>query len=146
MDPVRNFLRINDNLSCAGQPAADQLEGLKTKGFEIVINLGLLNTDYSLDDEQGLAESCGLKYYHIPVDFTNPTIQDLNVFTEIMDSNSGKKIFVHCAANKRASVFAGLYLYSRNVADREQCISIIESVWEPNQVWQEFIDECLEQS
>jgi hypothetical protein len=50
---------------------------------------------------------------------------------------------VHCAANKRVSTFLGLYWHLRQGQPREQAFALMNSVWEPNEVWAAFVAERI---
>src|SRR5215471_7143678 len=110
---IRNFLAIDERLATAGQPTEAQLADVAAAGYEVVINLGLLGQSYSLPDEAGLAESLGLDYYHLPVNFEAPTTIDVRKFLTVMDACADRRTFVHCAANYRVTSFVSLYGQAR---------------------------------
>src|SRR5262245_20541165 len=110
---IKNFISVSPTLSTAGQPSEDQLREVARAGFEVVINLGLLDPRYCLADEGGVVESLGMKYHHIPVDFAAPQPRDLENFFNVMDASHHRNVFVHCAANYRVSTFVGLYGQAR---------------------------------
>ena len=141
---IKNYLKITDYLSCAGQPWERQLQFIKDAGFEVVINLGMHNNpEYSLRDEAGSVEALDMEYIHIPVVFDNPTRQNLIDFFKAMADSHGKKIFVHCAMNMRATAFIGLYNAIRLNQPRENAFELMHEIWMPNEVWQEFIESML---
>jgi protein tyrosine phosphatase (PTP) superfamily phosphohydrolase (DUF442 family) len=144
MSSIYNFRRVSGQLSCSGQPTEDQLKHLAGDKYQVIVNLGLLNTKYSLPNEDGIATELGIDYYHIPVLFDDPQISQLADFINYMDEHSGKKTIVHCAANYRASVFTGLYLFATAKLDEREMQEFIEDVWQPDAVWQQFLDEGLE--
>ncbi len=144
MGAIFNFYEVSDMLACSGQPTDDQLKQLVTEQYQVVVNLGLLNTKYSLPDEAASLKAIQLDYHHIPVAFDNPQIDELADFITYMNQHNGKKVLVHCAANYRASVFMGLYLFAVDKIDEAAMQLFIEDVWQPDAVWQQFIDECLE--
>ena len=144
MGAIFNFYEVSDTLACSGQPTDDQLKQLATEQYQVVVNLGLLNTKYSLPDEAASVKAMQLDYYHIPVMFENPQIDELADFITYMNRHPGKKVLVHCAANYRASVFMGLYLFAINKMDEPAMQLFIEDVWQPDAVWQQFIDEGVE--
>jgi protein tyrosine phosphatase (PTP) superfamily phosphohydrolase (DUF442 family) len=111
MSEIKHFLTISDRLVCAGQPSEHQLVEIATQGFQVVINLGLSDGKYALADEADSVTRLGLTYFHIPVQFDNPQIGEWQSFRSVMDQQQGKKVFVHCAANYRATAFTGLYLF-----------------------------------
>ncbi len=141
---IKNFYRISEMLSSAGQPKEEQLRFIKDAGFDVVINLGLLNQpEYSLRDEAGSVKSLGMEYIHIPVIFERPTRRNLDDFFKAMDDRKDSKVFVHCAMNMRASVFIGLYFAIRLKQPRELAFQLMHNIWKPNEVWQDFIEKML---
>jgi protein tyrosine phosphatase (PTP) superfamily phosphohydrolase (DUF442 family) len=141
IDQIKNFIAVSGNLGTAGQPSEAQLRELADAGFEVVVNLGLLDPRYCLADEAGSVAGLGLEYHHIPVDFNAPTATDLRQFVDVMDAARGRKVFVHCAANYRVSSFVALYGESRLGWTREDADAHIRKVWEPNGTWARFLDE-----
>jgi protein tyrosine phosphatase (PTP) superfamily phosphohydrolase (DUF442 family) len=144
MRKIYHFYKISGQLSCAGQPTDDQLRQLAADKYEVIINLGLLNTKYSLPDEAGLVNELGIDYHHIPVNFEKPLLTQLKEFIGLMNRYQDKKIMVHCAANYRASVFTGLYLLAAGQTDKQEMEDFIDDVWQPNTVWQQFLDDGVD--
>ena len=145
INSIYNYHRWHPDLASAGQPEAEELEGLAAKGFDWIINIGLLDTDYALEDEAGLVKAMGLRYSHIPVVFEAPTCEDFERFCAIMEASEGHRRLVHCAANYRASVFIALYLHFYKNENYESVMNQVYEVWQPNSVWQRFIMQMLEQ-
>jgi protein tyrosine phosphatase (PTP) superfamily phosphohydrolase (DUF442 family) len=141
IDDIRNFVALSDTLATAGQPSEAQLKALADTGFEVVINLGLLDPRYCLPDEAGLVESLGMTYHHIPVDFTGPRFESFERFVEVMNASRDKRVFVHCAANYRVSAFVALYGESKLGWSADEAEAHIKRLWEPNDTWASFIDE-----
>jgi len=142
VDDIKNFIAVSDRLGTAGQPSEAQLRDVAAAGFEVVVNLGLLDPRYCLADEAGSVASLGLTYHHIPVDFNAPQHDDLQRFVDVMDASKGSKVFVHCAANYRVSSFVALYGESRLGWSREQGDAHMRRVWQPNPTWTQFIAEA----
>jgi len=42
---------------------------------------------------------------------------------------------VHCAANKRVSVFLGLYWHLRQNRPLDEAFALQRDIWEPDAVW-----------
>jgi len=139
---IKNFIAVSDRLGTAGQPSEAQLRDVADAGFEVVVNLGLLDPRYCLADEAGSVASLGLAYHHIPVDFNAPQHDDLRRFVDMMDASKDRKVFVHCAANYRVSTFVALYGESRLDWSPEQGDAHMRRVWEPNPTWAQFIAEA----
>ncbi len=141
---IYNYREVDSSLSTAGQPAEDELRALAAGGFEVVINLALHNDPrYSLPDEAGLAKYLGLAYVHIPVLFTAPTEQDLLDFFAAMEAHQGRRMLVHCAANKRVTAFLGLYRIIRQHWPEPRAFELMHELWEPDAVWTPFIASML---
>ena len=136
---IKNFVSLSDALATAGQPSEDQLRQVAQEGFEVIINLGLLDPRYCLADEAGLVRSLGIDYHHIPVDFQAPQRPDLEQFFQVMDACTDKKVFVHCAANYRVSSFISLYGQAKLGWSLEQANAHIRRLWESSK-WTAFIE------
>jgi protein tyrosine phosphatase (PTP) superfamily phosphohydrolase (DUF442 family) len=139
IDDIKNFIAVSDRLGTAGQPSEPQLRDVADAGFEVVVNLGLLDPRYCLADEAGTVAALGLDYHHIPVDFNAPQPADLERFFQVMDAARDKKVFVHCAANYRVSSFVALYGEARLGWSPADADAHIRRIWEPNPTWVEFI-------
>lgn len=144
MNAIYNFRRVSDKLACAGQPREGQLASIADEGYTVVINLGLYDGKYALADEASSVKELGLTYHHIPVLFDSPQVAELESFITLMNQHADEKIFVHCAANYRASVFTGLYLFAADRLDEDGMHEFIEELWQPDPVWQLFIEDSLE--
>jgi protein tyrosine phosphatase (PTP) superfamily phosphohydrolase (DUF442 family) len=144
MSTVYNFVEVSDRLSCSGQPTVGQLTGIAGEGYQVVINLGLSGAKYSLTDEGASVKQLGLTYHHIPVLFDDPQTDDLLDFIGLMNNHASEKVWVHCAANYRASAFTGLYLFAIGKLDENGMHTFIEEVWQPDAVWELFIEDGLE--
>ena len=142
---IKNYIAINSKLSSAGQPSEIQLQELAAEGVEVIINLGLLDPNYCLESEAELVDALGLEYYHIPVDFQDPKREDLQHFFFLMDTIYEKKICVHCAANKRVSVFIALYAEHKFGLTSQRADAFIQQVWHPNEIWNSFIRQARQE-
>jgi protein tyrosine phosphatase (PTP) superfamily phosphohydrolase (DUF442 family) len=145
MSAIYNFHLVSDTLACSGQPTEGQLTSIADDGYQVVINLGLIDAKYALPDEAASVKQLGIAYHHIPVLFDNPLIDDLHLFIAKMNEHVSDKTLVHCAANYRASVFTGLFLLSAGKINEEEMLEMIESVWQPDGIWQQFIEEAVEE-
>jgi protein tyrosine phosphatase (PTP) superfamily phosphohydrolase (DUF442 family) len=143
---IFNFLKISESIATAGQPTEAQLSSVKNAGYQLIINLAPGIHENALPNEQEIVESLEMEYIHIPVAFDRPTIEDFKRFCDVIRSNQDRLIFIHCAANLRVSSF--MYLYHRIYQEMSHETAQIEltKIWTPNPVWQEFIDENLQNS
>jgi protein tyrosine phosphatase (PTP) superfamily phosphohydrolase (DUF442 family) len=143
IEEIKNYALVSQSLATAGQPSERQIEEIKENGFQAVINLGLLNQPYSLKNEKEKVETLGMQYVHIPIAFEIPTEDHFNQFIKAMDELEGKKVFLHCAANYRASSFAYLYGRIKEKWDKEKADGYLGKIWEPNAIWRSFLESIL---
>ncbi|MEK7223569.1 MAG: protein tyrosine phosphatase family protein [Pseudomonadota bacterium] len=140
---IYNYRRLMDLIATAGQPSEEELAAVAHAGFEVVVNLALHDAEYSLPDERRTVESLGLRYIHIPVVWERPLRADLERFFDDMNELTGKHIFVHCAANKRVSVFMALYRQRRQGWSADAVMPDVLAIWEPDDVWRRFLKEMI---
>lgn len=144
IESIYNYRQVDERLATSGQPDEQELAWIAAAGYQVLINLALHDDPrYSLPDEAGTARRLGLEYEHIPVIFTAPTREDLLRFFETMRSHRMDKVWVHCAANKRVSVFVGLYRHLCEGLALAEAFDLQRDIWEPNPVWREFLERML---
>jgi protein tyrosine phosphatase (PTP) superfamily phosphohydrolase (DUF442 family) len=137
------FLELSPTIATAGQPTALQLSSIKAAGYRSIINLAPGTHENALPNEKEIVESLGLEYIHIPVKFDLPTIEDFNLFCDVMRAHQDRLIFVHCAANLRVSSFIYLYRCIHLDINHETAQIELAKIWTPNPIWQEFIDRII---
>lgn len=140
---IYHYREVNDLLSLGGQPTEEQLKSVARDGFKVVINLATINPRYSLPDESGLVRSLGMIYYHIPVEWGNPTDDDFIAFENVFRQFSAEKMLVHCAANFRATAFYTLYALKNLGWSDQQGDEFMAPIWEGSNypVWESFMDQ-----
>ncbi|MEM7716757.1 MAG: protein tyrosine phosphatase family protein [Cyanobacteria bacterium P01_A01_bin.68] len=146
LENIYNYLKISDKIATAGQPSVEQFSHIKEAGYQVVINLALKDSSNALRNEKEIVETGGMQYIHIPVIWENPTEDKLQEFIQVMKTNVDKKVFVHCAANKRVSAFIYLYRRSQESIDEEIAKKDLDKIWVPNEIWQQFIQEVENKS
>ncbi len=140
VEDVLNYLNYNDTLSSSGQPAKNQFPVIRKAGYEVIINLATYDfLDNPLKGEEGIITRLGMAYVHIPVDFFKPTEEDFQKFLKTMEQASGKKVWVHCAANARASAFLFRYRCSKLGEDSDSAKWDVREIWEPFGDWKKLI-------
>ena len=138
---ITNYIKVDDQLVTGGQPTVEQLKAAALEGFTAVINLGMLDPRYALEDEAGLAASLGLAYYHVPVPWNNPRASDFLAFEAVMRQIPAGKTLLHCAANFRATAFYSLYALKNLGWSEAQADAFREPIWKASHepVWEHFI-------
>ena len=145
MKDIYNYQFLDEKLSSSGMPTAKQMKEVADAGVKVVINLALNTSPGALPNENSVVKSLGMKYIHIPVEWNNPTKENLDEFFSAMNEHKEKKILVHCQANYRASSFIMMYRVLRLGWKKEAAVPSMEKIWNPEDfpVWQKFIDENL---
>jgi protein tyrosine phosphatase (PTP) superfamily phosphohydrolase (DUF442 family) len=140
LEDIYSFVQLSARIATAGQPTISQYPAIANAGYQTVINLALKESPNALPDEDTIATNLGLEYIHIPVLWETPTLDNFQEFANIMNAHEDKKIFVHCAANMRVSAFMYLYRQMFDRVDEETARADLAKIWQPNEIWQNFID------
>jgi protein tyrosine phosphatase (PTP) superfamily phosphohydrolase (DUF442 family) len=143
LETIKNYRKITDKLHTAAQPTVDEFESIKQAGIEVVINLARADSPDAIINEVQIAQENGLDYINIPVDFKKPDRADLSLFFNTMEQHIDNTILVHCAFNWRVSCFVYLYRVIKQDCDNETAKQDMLAIWQPDETWQSFIDDCL---
>ncbi len=143
MEHIINFRMIDYRIASGGQPTAEQIESLAQAGCQVIINLALPTSTRAIPNEGELVTRLGLTYVHIPVVWERPTLDDFQQFLGVMQTYQEKKVFVHCAMNRRASCFLYLYRLIEEGVNPDIAINDMRRIFQPNETWQRYIDEVL---
>ncbi|MHC1781325.1 MAG: protein tyrosine phosphatase family protein [Anaerolineaceae bacterium] len=142
---MKDELQISERLLTAGQPTPDELQQAAADGWQAVINLARPDSPGAFAGEDALCRGLGMAYTAIPVDFQNPTREDLAAFFEAMEMYKDVRLLAHCALNMRVSAFVFLYRVLKLGVPEDAAREDLLSIWEPEGVWQEFIERRLEE-
>lgn len=137
------FHQIDELVGTAGQPTPDQFKLVAAAGFRFVMNLALPTSDHALAAEGSIVTGLGMGYVHLPVIFDSPQRADFDTFAALMNALAPRNVFVHCAANMRVSSFVFLYRVLHRQVPRELAQVDLNAIWEPDTIWQDFIDMLL---
>lgn len=148
MKDIYNVLFYHENLSSSGMPTAEQMKEVAQAGVKLVINLAPHDVPNAIPDEPEVVRSLGMEYINIPVNWSTPTRDGLNLFMDAMDANRDKRIHVHCEANFRASAFILIYRVLRLGWKEDQAFEVMHSIWDEDAypVWKMFIEDALKRS
>ena len=144
LESVQGFLRIDDHLATAGQPTAEQLSGLAEAGIGHVINLALPTSTDAVADEAVRVTGQGLNYLQLPVSWEAPELAQFQRFCQLLWVLREENVLVHCARNKRVSVFIFLYRVLHEGVTVTEAAAMMHRIWEPDAVWLAFIEHVLE--
>jgi uncharacterized protein (TIGR01244 family) len=136
-----NYIQISPRLGTAGMPTRAQFAQIASAGYQTVINLAPDTVSNAHKDEPQLVAAQGMAYEHIPVDFARPTAADYAQFVAAMNKHAGRRVFVHCQVNMRASTFTYLYRVMELGEDPDRAFEAVQRVWQPSPPWRSLILE-----
>lgn len=144
METIINLIKVSDKLFTSGQPTKKQFEFIANNNFEVVINLAVATSEGKLEKEDDIVTTLGMNYFHIPVDFENPTVKNLNDFLQLIYMLRDKKIWIHCIKNYRVSAF--MYVYHKYILQTpfEDIDLDIFNQWQPSSEWQDIMKTPVE--
>ena len=62
-------------------------------------------SEHRADDERAAAETAGLKYFNVPVEYGNPKDEQADEFLRLTDDSANRPMFIHCTAAIRVGAF-----------------------------------------
>jgi protein tyrosine phosphatase (PTP) superfamily phosphohydrolase (DUF442 family) len=140
---ISNFRQYSETFASAGQPSREQFPLLKENGFERIVYLAFTNNPTAVADEDVVVKGLGMEYLHVPVDFNNPLPSDFYAFADAMRRGQDRKTLLHCQVNFRATAFSFLYRVIYEEVPVAQAKADMNTVWQPNEVWRDFIFTVL---
>ena len=146
LSEISNFREYSPGFASSGQPTLEQLELLKSEGFERIVYIAFSDSGKAIANEDVIVKDLGMEYVQIPVIWDKPSASDFYAFADVMQRYPDKKSLLHCQVNYRASAFSFLYrvLYQDvSVADAK---ADMNTVWQPDETWRELIFSILEEN
>lgn len=143
IENIYNFLQISDLIATSGQLSEEEFTLIKEAGYQLVVNLALPDSPNALTHEKEIVESQEMEYIYIPVVWEKPTFDNVKDFFQVMEANTNKKVFVHCAANKRVSAFMYLYRHLCKGVNDTEAKKDLHKIWIPDDHWQKFIEQVI---
>ena len=143
LSQISNFRQYSETFASAGQPTAEQFNTVRDAGFERVIYLAFTNNPNAVPNADQLVKGLGMDYVHITVDWARPTMQDFYTFADAMRRDTDRKTLLHCQVNARATAFSFLYRVIYEDVPVAQAKADMNSVWQPNETWRDFIFTVL---
>jgi protein tyrosine phosphatase (PTP) superfamily phosphohydrolase (DUF442 family) len=143
---IINFRQYSESFASSGQPSREQFSVLADKGFERIIYIAFTNNRNALPDADLIVKGLGMEYLHIPVSFDAPLAEEFYVFADSMKRYTAKKTLLHCQVNARATAFSFLYRVIYQGVSIKDAKADMNTVWQPNQDWREFIFAILDEN
>ena len=140
---AENTHQVFDWLWSSGQLSERDIDRLPALEIEAVIHLALPTSPGALSDEADRISRLGITYLQIPVVWEDPKPEQFHLFAAMLQALRGRKVWVHCARNMRASAF--IYLYRRRVLGHSEAEAgfPMTEVWSPDETWSAFIERVL---
>ncbi len=143
LSSIKDFLQLSDDLATAGQPTEAELGAIASRGWQMVINLALATSPGALPNEDAVVVGHGMEYAHIPIDFRAPEIPAALRFFATLRAHRGRRVFVHCAANKRVSALVYAYRILEGEPGPATAARDLARRWEPDETWRRYIDDSV---
>ncbi len=139
LNTIRAFQLVQDDLASAGYVKDHQFQFVRDYGFSHVITL--LPGDQ--EDEKQVVQDLGMTFTQIPVEWRDPSMENLQAFVDDMKMHEGEKVFFHCQANMRASAFMYVYRVTQLGVPKTEAKKWMDEIWYPTGTWHTFIEEGL---
>ena len=138
-----NRIDYSPTLTTSGQPTEAEMALIAAAGYDRVIFLAFTNHPKAVAHEDDIARGLGLQFIHIPIAWESPSLGDFAAFAAVMKTFGSGRTLVHCEVNFRASVFGFLYQVLYEGADVDDAMSLMQSIWVPNNTWEAFIKRVM---
>jgi uncharacterized protein (TIGR01244 family) len=126
-----NHVEHSARLASSGMPTHAQMSAIAQAGFGVVVNLAPDEALGSFDNEAGVVERLGMRYFHVPIDFTSPQPVDYTRFARAMREAGDERVLVHCQLSLRASSLMFLYRTIELGEDVDRAYDDVARVWQP---------------
>jgi len=140
---ITNFRQYSATFASSGQPTKDQFSAIAENGFERIVYIAFTNNTNALPDADQVVKRLGMEYMHIPVTWDNPLPSDFYAFADSLRRDTDKKTLLHCQVNARATAFSFLYRVIYEGVDIAEAKADMNTVWQPNETWRDFIVAVL---
>ena len=140
---ITNFRQYSATFASSGQPTKDQFSAIAENEFERIVYIAFTNNTNALPDADQVVKGLGMEYMHIPVTWDNPLPSDFYAFADSLRRDTDKKTLLHCQVNARATAFSFLYRVIYEGVDIAEAKADMNTVWQPNETWRDFIVAVL---
>lgn len=143
LEEIVNFRQYSPTFASSGQPSKEQFAAIAENGFERIVYIAFTSNPNALADADQVIKDLGMEYMHIPVDWNNPLPADFYAFADSLQRDTDKKTLLHCQVNARATAFSFLYRVIYEGVDIAEAKTDMNTVWQPNETWRDFIFAVL---
>lgn len=123
---IPNFGVVTESILRGGQPRPEGYRVLRTMGVDLVVSFRGEGDGVAKERQRVTAE--GMRFVNIPWSgWGHPRLEQVKQFFDLLDSNSGKKLFLHCRRGaERTGVMVALYRMTRQGWSAEQAYREME--------------------
>jgi protein tyrosine phosphatase (PTP) superfamily phosphohydrolase (DUF442 family) len=146
LSEISNFREYSPGFASSGQPTQEQLELLKSEGFERIVYIAFSDSGKAIANEDVIVKELGMEYVQIPVIWDKPSTSDFYAFADVMQRYPDKKSLLHCLVNFRASAFSFLYRVLFQNVSVTDAKADMNTVWQPDETWRDLIFSILEEN
>src|SRR5438874_8833579 len=102
---IVNFSKVETTVACAGATSPAALAGIKSMGYNSVINLRTAaEAGAELEAEAAAAKAAGITYIHLPFNNAAPDPAVVDSFLNVITDKANEPAFIHCASANRAAM------------------------------------------
>lgn len=141
INEIADYYQISDRLATSGQPTAEQFKLIAQSGYKIIVNLAMSCSTNAMSNEGAVVTDLGMVYVQIPVVWENPTLEDVQLFFQVMNTFGNHSVWVHCAKNMRVSCFIYFWQKYKQKLPEIKARYPMNEIWQPSGVWQQFIED-----
>ena len=135
---------IHDTLTTSAMPDDALFARMAQEGYRVVVSLAeSIDTRYR-PDEDAVVTGLGMRYVHLPVDFTDPQVADYELLRDMLNALFPRKVWLHCAQNMRASGMMYLYNVLERGMEPRVARALMESIWNPDAAWEALFAAVME--
>lgn len=138
-----NRVDIDGRLTTSGQPDADFLRQIGQLGVQAVISLVPVDAGDAVPEEAELVRAQGIEFLHLPIPFDRPTAADVQAVHAVLRRLEGRRVWIHCQINLRASSLVFLYRVLERHEDPVRAWIDVSRVWLPSGAWRRLIEQQL---
>lgn len=150
---ILKFYAYSPSLAASGQPKRSQFSDIAAAGYKVVINVSSSDSNPAwLQDEKQLAESAGMTYFHIPINWDRPDVNQVIEAVNLLERLEGHNVLIHCYVNSRASLVTYLFRASKAGAIEADEKETLTKLWKQNRgyelenlpQWQFLLEDAKE--
>ncbi len=135
---------IHDGLTTSAMPDDALFARMAQEGYRVVVSLAESIDTLYRPDEDAIVTGLGMRYMHLPVDFIDPQVTDYELIRDVLNALFPRKVWLHCAQNKRVSGMMYLYNVLERGMEPRTARVLMENIWKPDGAWEALFGAVME--